>query len=716
MAFIFAMAVLVAIPSFTVAAVPLGGHTGATRSVVPLAHPYFPTPIQHVIVIVFENRNYSTIMNGPGGAFEQHLARTYGLAANDYSFRAFSEPAYLAMTSGLYRDVYLLGGYNVTNIGDLTRNVGLTWGGYMDGMNRSCLGMNSFPHGYEKTHDPFVQYTDIQHHKPYCYSHVVNMAGWNSAVATGTVPNYALIVPSLFNDSHSGSISVGDNWLKNLMSPIMDATWFSSTVVFITYDEGADEKGAPGPNGTTGGHVYTAVVSPYARIGYVSNTFYTTLSILTTTEWLLGLGNTGNNDNWTQYPPMRDLFSFPVGLYAVSGTLTDSSGTALTIAHVSVIGNGVNQTVSVNSTGSYQFSLTNGWYNITATAPGFLPQTRAIDVAGSSLPGENFQLARTPPATYRIGGTVFDQLHQPIPGALVNASGGTVHVSTVTNGTGGFALALPNGTYSLTAQAVGYQPQSMTVTVSGASIGNLQFTLQVGSGPTYLVTGRVLDAGRSPISRATVTISGPTGYLAMVANSTGEYSFRVGNGTYVLTANATGFLSASKMVPVLGAALSGIDFVLTRAPSMTFPVSGTILGASGGGPIFGATVYANGSVATESVFSGAVGTFILSLPNGTYTLSALAPGFVRQSESIFVNGHPLQGISLTLPMLGSTPPGGGSSSPGILQWILHLGLLGWAAITGAVAAIALAVLYLRSGLRDRRSGVGSSPGPDPRRP
>ncbi|MFI5414165.1 MAG: hypothetical protein ACHQ16_00610, partial [Candidatus Lutacidiplasmatales archaeon] len=51
--------------------------------------------------------------------------------------------------------------------------------------------------------------------------------------------------------------------------------------------------------------------SPYAVPGFNSSTQYDDYNLLTSTEWLLGLGHTGHNDNWSANSPMQDLFSFP---------------------------------------------------------------------------------------------------------------------------------------------------------------------------------------------------------------------------------------------------------------------------------------------------------------------------------------------------------------------------------------------------------------------
>ncbi|MCI4368504.1 MAG: alkaline phosphatase family protein, partial [Thermoplasmata archaeon] len=146
-----------------------------------------------------------------------------------------------------------------------------------------------------------------------CDAHDLNFTSWNSSVSSGVLPNYAFIGP---NATHSCwkkgfGVSICDAWLKSWLSPLVNDSFFNSSVFFITYDEGqfGSTLGANGSLG--GGHVYFTAVSPYACPGYVSYYNYTAFNLLTTTEWLLGLGQLGQNDSWVTHPPMTGLFCFP---------------------------------------------------------------------------------------------------------------------------------------------------------------------------------------------------------------------------------------------------------------------------------------------------------------------------------------------------------------------------------------------------------------------
>jgi hypothetical protein len=230
--------------------------TASIRATVVPAAPSFPTPIRHVIVIVDENKNVNAIMQQ--ASYFNHLATAYAQAGQFYSVGRNSEPAYMAMTSGITPDRFISGGYNVSNVGSLATAAGETWGSYFEGMPAPCDSTNDYQVGYMSAHNPFVQYTNVDNNQLYCDSHVQGLGAWNTTAASGTIPNYAMIIPNDVDDMDNGtsvaaSIATGNAWLQTFLQPILEAPWFSSTVVFITFDE----SGWPyaSVNGTDGGHI-----------------------------------------------------------------------------------------------------------------------------------------------------------------------------------------------------------------------------------------------------------------------------------------------------------------------------------------------------------------------------------------------------------------------------------------------------------------------------
>jgi hypothetical protein len=278
-------------------------HGSALGGVQPASTVSFPTPIRHVFLIMLENTELGDAMRN--GSYERYLAAHYAAAGQYYALEHYSLPNYLAVTSGTATNLFKV--QNVTNLADVLGSAGRTWKGEEEGMPTACDSVDSG--GYDHLHDPWVQYGDVVNHPLRCASHVVSFAALNLSQTTGVYPNYNLVVPNLTHDGHDTNSSVADSWLRSFLAPLVNASIFKTSVFFVAYDEGTSNLGVN--NSTTGGgHVYLAAVSPYAVTGFNSTVQYTDYNILTTTEWLLGLGHTGHHDNWSTYPPMKDLFSF----------------------------------------------------------------------------------------------------------------------------------------------------------------------------------------------------------------------------------------------------------------------------------------------------------------------------------------------------------------------------------------------------------------------
>jgi phospholipase C len=148
--------------------------------------------------------------------------------------------------------------------------------------------------------------------------------------AKGTLPAFGLVLPSAYSDKISAeasqhnefSMAVGDNWIGALTTALENGPEWSSTALFITYDDCGCfyDQVVPGtnPDGSQRGvRVPLVIVSPYAVAGHVDTTPTTFAGILAYVERNFGLPPLGVNDaaaypftkafNYTQVPlaPVR---------------------------------------------------------------------------------------------------------------------------------------------------------------------------------------------------------------------------------------------------------------------------------------------------------------------------------------------------------------------------------------------------------------------------
>ncbi|MCI4351821.1 MAG: carboxypeptidase regulatory-like domain-containing protein [Thermoplasmata archaeon] len=590
---------------------------GPPQGTVSVASQSFATPIRHVIMVLLENENKGTVLSQ--GPFEKHLAQTYAFATNYYAVCHPSAGNYLALTSGkpwqCGSDAYNT--YTSANIGDLTQQAGLTWGAYDESMPTPCDTGNSG--NYAVRHNPLVYYTDIVTNTSLCNSHVVDFTAWNSAVSNNTVPNFAFVTPNVLNDGHNTNVSYADNWLKGWLSPLLNDTFYQSSVFFILYDEGSGSSS--GYNGTSGGNVYFSAVSPYVKAGYTYTQNTSHYNLLATTEWLLGTGNAGHNDNSSQFPAMKSMFTTSTtAQYALTGTVTAAStGSPISGATVSVAGG---PSTTTSASGGYTLNLANGTYTVTASVAGYVASSASVTVAGSSVTQSFalnlFLLTVSGRVTNASSGT-------GIVGATVSVSGG----STTTTGSGGnYALNLVNGTYSVTASATGYHPSSASLTVAGQP-KTLNFALSPLGATTYTLSGTVTYASNgSAVGGAQVTlIPGST----VSSGSNGKYSFSATNGSYTLRVTKAGYVAQS-----VGVTISGGSVVRNFALSpFLYSLRGTVTNASNGAAVSGATVTVSGGPSTATNSSGG---YSLTLSNGTYSVTASAAKYQPKAASVTISG------------------------------------------------------------------------------
>jgi phospholipase C len=286
---------------------------------------------QHVFVIMMENTSYTSLIGNPNAPYINSTAKNFGLAKSYFGVTHPSQPNYIAATSGSTNtvvddsDVTI----NVPNIVDQLEMHGKTWKAYMQSLSL-CNG-NLLAHAcgnqlYERKHNPFVSYLDVQTN-PARMANVVDLSQFSTDLANNSVPNYSWISPDQCNDMHGrggpstdpcnfgnvqGLISTGDAFLKSTVNQIMNSqTWQNSnSAIFITWDESdfpfSDTSGCcdavPG-----GGHVVTLVLLSENETARTSSVAYNHYSMLTTIEGAWKLGCLMFTCDTKNVKPMTDL-------------------------------------------------------------------------------------------------------------------------------------------------------------------------------------------------------------------------------------------------------------------------------------------------------------------------------------------------------------------------------------------------------------------------
>ncbi len=291
---------------------------------------------QHVFIIMMENTGFDSLMGNANAPFINATAANHGLAANAFGVTHPSQPNYIAATSGSTNGVADDSDttIDVPNIVDQLEANGKTWKAYMQSYSLCATQLDHACGNqlYERKHNPFVSYLDVQTN-PARMANLVDFSQFAADLASGQVPDYVWISPDQCHDMHGrfdpgdpcdfsqvqGLIAAGDAFLQSTVSAIMSsAAWTGNSIIFIAWDEsdftgsgfngfGDDSGCCDSIPGEGGGHVVTLTISHSDHSPRTSNIAYNHYSMLATIQDGWKLGCLAFTCDTTNVPPMSDL-------------------------------------------------------------------------------------------------------------------------------------------------------------------------------------------------------------------------------------------------------------------------------------------------------------------------------------------------------------------------------------------------------------------------
>lgn len=289
-------ATLTPIPSATWTPVP--PTVTLTPSPTPTATPRPLVPrFEHITIIMFENKEFGSVIGNPLMPNYNRLARDYTLLTQYYAIRHPSLPNYIALmggdTFGIDRncsDCFI----NAPSLPDLIEQSGRTWKTYQEDMPEPCfLGDKG---DYVQKHNPFVYFDPIRLDRVRCERSVVPLTVLTTDIAAMSLPNFLFIKPNICNDSHDCGLDVADAWLTNLLItliPALDTTGDPYLIVML-FEEGQGNHTCCGLPEPGGGRVPVVLYSPQVKNGFEDPTPYTHYSLLKTISETWGLPYLGH--------------------------------------------------------------------------------------------------------------------------------------------------------------------------------------------------------------------------------------------------------------------------------------------------------------------------------------------------------------------------------------------------------------------------------------
>ncbi|MEN2736513.1 alkaline phosphatase family protein [Microbacterium sp. X-17] len=253
------------------------------------------TAIQHIVVIVDENKPAGSVIGDPQAPYLTSLARTGALATAYSAITHPSLPNYLALTSGttagITTDCNPPGGSCLVtgpNLAEELDHAGRSWRMYAESMPSPCTTANTSL--YAVKHNPFLYFPSVTGSASYCAAHDVPYSRFAGDLASAaTLPAFSFISPNLCDDMHDCSVAAGDAWLRANVPPILASPAFTTqrSLLVVTFDEGDSSDNV----------VACVFAGPAARTHTVVATPYTHYSLLRTIEEVWGLASlTGADD------------------------------------------------------------------------------------------------------------------------------------------------------------------------------------------------------------------------------------------------------------------------------------------------------------------------------------------------------------------------------------------------------------------------------------
>ncbi|MFL5736276.1 MAG: alkaline phosphatase family protein [Actinomycetota bacterium] len=139
----------------------------------------------------------------------------------------------------------------------------------------------------------------------------------------GTLPSYSVVTPVGEDSQHNKwSMAAGDNWIGDVVGAVENGPDWSSTAVFITYDDcGCFYDHVPPPQPFWGIRLPMVIVSPFAKPGYTDSNNANLLSPMAYLEHTFGLRPLKPGDaSAYDYADAFDYAQQPVQAVAPVGT------------------------------------------------------------------------------------------------------------------------------------------------------------------------------------------------------------------------------------------------------------------------------------------------------------------------------------------------------------------------------------------------------------
>ncbi len=242
----------------------------------------------HIVIIIFENKEFGTVVGNPQMAYFNLLANSYTLLTQHYATTHPSLPNYISLIGGdtfgitdncpAFEKCYI----NSPSLPDLIEASGRTWKTYQDDMPEPCFTDETLR--YVRKHNPFIFFDPIRLNTERCQKSIVPLTQMDVDIAANDLPNFIFITPDICYSAHDCTLDLADQFLKQQMDklyPALDSTG-EPYLIILTWDEGQGNHSCCGLPEQAGGRIATVLISPQVKENFQDDTPYSHYSILRT--------------------------------------------------------------------------------------------------------------------------------------------------------------------------------------------------------------------------------------------------------------------------------------------------------------------------------------------------------------------------------------------------------------------------------------------------
>ncbi|MEU9125983.1 alkaline phosphatase family protein [Streptomyces sp. NPDC048506] len=249
-------------------------HNGSTGGALPT--------YDHVVVVVFENKQYGEIIGSADAPYINQLAQDGASLTDMKALTHPSQPNYFNLFSGATQGITGDGCYpprsmTAPNLGQELIAAGKTFASYNEGLPNE--GSTTCTSGqYAQKHNPWFAFGNVPLNTGKTFAQFPKDD-------FGTLPTLSFVIPNLCNDMHDCPVGSGDTWIKDNLSSYAAWATAHNSLLMLTWDE---------DNYLGSNRIATVFYGAHVRPGGVAGAAYNHFSLLRTLEDLYGTGHAGN--------------------------------------------------------------------------------------------------------------------------------------------------------------------------------------------------------------------------------------------------------------------------------------------------------------------------------------------------------------------------------------------------------------------------------------